>query len=1272
MHGGKVGCMFPGKLRRRTAVSQLDGETLRDDLFDDREVSGVKEDRLGHEQVAEQLAALVCRVKTPANVAIYGPWGSGKTGIANLLRARIDGTKLDGEGSLRFVRYDAFKFAEKPLRRNFISATAKELGIEDPKYRGDLYSGRTTTDYSMTAATIWRLIRTFAGVVAVVVVAVAVVALVAAGLADGPFFKDFSDRIGSYLLAGVPAASLLTVLVALAAKQLAVERRTDKADSDEQFEELFEDLVRDSGAARLVVFVDELDRCAPDEVVATLDAVRTFLGVKKCVFVVAADQQVIEEALRSGVPEANPLDTANPYYSVGSAYLDKVFQYQVFVPPLLPYSITRFAADLVQGKAGLWASDFDADYIVSILVPSHVRSPRRVKHLLNAFALEYRLAQRRRAAGILSADPARRADEIARLVCLRVEFPLFARDLLVDHRLPEYVSALTEALSPTARDALQDEVGTLGQDSVPLDDELERVWESFPHASPDARRLARKYAGMKRPVGVVLADADNPVESRRIRGVERAHGQQLVSYLSRTSQVGGPGRDLIYLQDVGSIFGIESDVAERLEALARDRDFVAVKNELDSLPAEERAAALQILISQVRAATGVEAANAATVVLRLLEDPRYEVDDQADHLLGELLPEVNRDTFELSTQIIPGAWRIATASNLRAALDLRRKLLRHPSALEDAGVALTYLREPLAALDADGPRAVEVVVSYLTGDAPELITDVLLEVPDDQLAPLISPATQITTVLKEKLSAWQAAQMEPASARLARLGVAPLVDLSELDPTHTLEVLGEWLSELAGTGHPLSAEHLAGHLLALDDPSVTNTVESALGEGLIFHTSDVAVRALGKGVDGPLVALPTWLAAIDATVLDGATVRSALSRATQELWRDVADGALEAQDARSIATALQNLAAGLADDERLEVARAVLDGVGEVASNDITAQHRLALLRASGFLSEMSVLPRHPYLEMEASALIATLEADCPKQAGTSPLVEYCAAVLQEVRREDVADARPVLDEEATRRLVGAADTCEWLDELGAVRIRLLARVASGIVSTEVEAGLALEDVLRATGQLRGSGWEVAALWLGAFRLGADDISRLLAELPTGPVPADFCAALAARVSALDDGEMSGLLHLRLGDPTVPLPAPELLTALGLQRASGEVVASLVIARNRDAGNNPQREKVLELWQRASVKDDVSRGRLVLKVLIPHLGAGKGAAEQVLARLPSLVPSASSGTKKTLRDAVKRAVHEHGQLADLARKAQERSHLDLGIPHPLISRIRRR
>lgn len=80
---------------------------------------------------------------------------------------------------------------------------------------------------------------------------------------------------------------------------------------------------------RLVVFIDELDRCDTSTVVATLDSQRTFLDAPGCVFIVAADQQVLEEALTERATQATPVDSGNSYYSAGSEYLDKTFHYQV-------------------------------------------------------------------------------------------------------------------------------------------------------------------------------------------------------------------------------------------------------------------------------------------------------------------------------------------------------------------------------------------------------------------------------------------------------------------------------------------------------------------------------------------------------------------------------------------------------------------------------------------------------------------------------------------------------------------------------------------------------------------------------------------------------------------------------------------------------------------------------------------------------------------------------------------------------------------------------
>src|SRR4051812_22729229 len=92
------------------------GSGLLPELIDDRSVESLTEDRFGHADFVSELVELVTTVTPPANIALFGAWGSGKSGISNLL-----GEALQDRKGVRYARFDAFKYAEAPLRRNFIS-----------------------------------------------------------------------------------------------------------------------------------------------------------------------------------------------------------------------------------------------------------------------------------------------------------------------------------------------------------------------------------------------------------------------------------------------------------------------------------------------------------------------------------------------------------------------------------------------------------------------------------------------------------------------------------------------------------------------------------------------------------------------------------------------------------------------------------------------------------------------------------------------------------------------------------------------------------------------------------------------------------------------------------------------------------------------------------------------------------------------------------------------------------------------------------------------
>lgn len=108
------------------------------ELVDDRALRTADPDAFRLDDFAAELTDLVISTATPANIAIYGAWGSGKTSLANLLANR-----LERQPGVRFAKFDAFKYAETPLRRHFLSQVARALRISDEEFREGLY--RSTT-----------------------------------------------------------------------------------------------------------------------------------------------------------------------------------------------------------------------------------------------------------------------------------------------------------------------------------------------------------------------------------------------------------------------------------------------------------------------------------------------------------------------------------------------------------------------------------------------------------------------------------------------------------------------------------------------------------------------------------------------------------------------------------------------------------------------------------------------------------------------------------------------------------------------------------------------------------------------------------------------------------------------------------------------------------------------------------------------------------------------------------------------------------------------
>lgn len=549
-------------------------------------------DALDHDAVAAVVADLVMSVDAPANIALFGPWGSGKSSLYGMVRDRVERlSKRAGNPVTKVVRYDAWKFGGPSLQRNFLTVVAEEAGLKE-KQLDPIYGATETARIRL-----WQFLRNNKASIAVALLIAALAAAVWVVLkASMAWYVGTNGKpngllveAGHALPSGMVVLGVVVTGLLLSNQTLssAIEKRTHSPMQDaDQFYNAFSELMKivtkkkwlSEETKRLVVFIDELDRCSPQEVASTLTDLLTFLDHPRCVFVVAADREALEEAIEKA-PQAKPIREDEPYYSTAGAFLDKIFQHQMSLPPMRPEALTVYARGVADNQGGLWKHlrdlhDATYDDVVYSLVPAHVRSPRRVKVLLNNYATNVRVMEARG----LQWDT--QAVQVAVFTVLQTEFASVLRDFIEQ---PRILHALT------------------GQVSEPTP-ALQRLIDKYAPPAPDGDQPAADTEG---PSPLLTSDEKTTSSTAAEQRAVGRLNQQLHDYLGRiaAASIDFPSLDLAYLQRAGHADGIEdTDFARALDTAA-DVAPAATMRVIRELPAWEdhatRVAAIRYLIAQM-------------------------------------------------------------------------------------------------------------------------------------------------------------------------------------------------------------------------------------------------------------------------------------------------------------------------------------------------------------------------------------------------------------------------------------------------------------------------------------------------------------------------------------------------------------------------------------------------------------------------------------------------------------------------------------------------
>lgn len=259
---------------------------------------------------------------TPLTIGLYGSWGAGKSSLLNMISNKLKGA--DTKEKIACVSLNAWQFEEYEDAKIALMESLLKVLNENKTFA------------KKVGEKIKQLIKRIDYI----------------KLGKNAVKKGLPYALG--ILTGNPLPIALNLSADLAGSDNVVEKisrfkdeyvKPPKDDSEienirkfrEEFEEMLEDV---SEIDNLTVIIDDLDRCTPDRIIDTLEAIKLFLSVKKTTFIIAVDQRIIEYAVKTKYKEIDG-------YEISSDYIEKIIQLPIKIPELSPKDIENYLLLLV-------------------------------------------------------------------------------------------------------------------------------------------------------------------------------------------------------------------------------------------------------------------------------------------------------------------------------------------------------------------------------------------------------------------------------------------------------------------------------------------------------------------------------------------------------------------------------------------------------------------------------------------------------------------------------------------------------------------------------------------------------------------------------------------------------------------------------------------------------------------------------------------------------------------------------------------------------------
>jgi len=132
------------------------------------------------------------------------------------------------------------------------------------------------------------------------------------------------------------------------------------------YERIFDSIIDRSDAGKIVISIDNLDRCESETVYDVLVSLKTFMEHEKCIYLIPCDDEALVNHI-SSIEDENERE-----------FLRKFFQAHIRIPPKLAEDIESYAASENEKLSGPLEPE-----TVDVITNAYIDNPRRIKHAIN-------------------------------------------------------------------------------------------------------------------------------------------------------------------------------------------------------------------------------------------------------------------------------------------------------------------------------------------------------------------------------------------------------------------------------------------------------------------------------------------------------------------------------------------------------------------------------------------------------------------------------------------------------------------------------------------------------------------------------------------------------------------------------------------------------------------------------------------------------------------------------------------------------------------------